>query len=77
MLDSLSPLRALTLIPLQVPRAPLEALVRLELWASLERGDLQAHQGLLGPQGPQLLLDHPMPRSSMVSSWGPCKLRQK
>ncbi|GAB5579240.1 EMI domain-containing protein 1 isoform X6 [Prionailurus iriomotensis] len=50
--------------PPVVLRAPQEALARLELWALLERGDLQVHQGLLAPLGPlapQSLLDHPMP----------------
>jgi hypothetical protein len=58
-------------ISLQVHRAPQGALARLELQASLERWDLQAHQGLLAPRDPQPLLVHPMPGSpSMVSPLG-------
>lgn len=43
----------------------------MELWVTLERGALRAHQGLLVPLDPQPLLDHRMPRSpSMVSPSG-------
>lgn len=60
-----------TLVPLQVCRAPQGALARLELWASLERGDLQGPQALLALLDPQPLLDHPTPGSpSMVSGSG-------
>lgn len=59
------------LVLLQVHRAPQGALARMELWVTLERGALQAHQGLLAPLDPQPLLDHPMPGSpSMVSLLG-------
>eukprot|EP00069_Balaena_mysticetus_P014668 bmy_01629T0 len=49
----------------QVRRAPQGALARLELWAPLERGDLQAPQGLLAPQ-PHL--DHPTPGSPSMGT---------
>ncbi|KAG8521205.1 EMI domain-containing protein 1, partial [Galemys pyrenaicus] len=59
---------AFSLGALQVHRAPPEALARLELWAPLERGGLQ---GLLAPQVPLPLLDHPTPRSPSMGEPGP------
>ena len=59
------------LVLLQGRRDPQGALARTELWAPLERGDLQAHRGLLAPLAPQPLLDHPTPGSlSTVSPSG-------
>lgn len=59
------------LVLLQVHKVPQGALARMELWVFLERGDLQAHQGLLVPLVPQPLLDHPTPESpTMVSPPG-------
>lgn len=50
----------------------------MELWVFLERGDLQAHQGLLVPLVPQPLLDHPTPGSpTMVSPPGSQQVQAK
>uniref|UniRef100_A0A8C2XT33 EMI domain-containing protein n=1 Tax=Capra hircus TaxID=9925 RepID=A0A8C2XT33_CAPHI len=51
-----------------VCRAPQGALARPELWASLERGDLQGPQALLALLGPQPLLDHPTPGSPSMGT---------
>lgn len=40
----------------------------MELWVTLERGALRAHQGLLAPLDPQPLLDHPMPGSPSMGT---------
>lgn len=66
------------LVLLQVHRVPQGALARMELWVFLERGDLQAHQGLLVPLVPQPLLDHPTPGSpTMVSPPGSQQVQAK